>query len=326
MKEEIAGEINGLESPNPETTPAVLTKRQEIRKKELFLSLTLLLATFFTTLIAGFSLDYAFRHAGHAGPLEVFPGLSSLLRHPARLFGGLSFSLTLLTILSTHELGHYLACRYYGIDSTLPFFIPFPSIIGTLGAFIRIRSPFVNRRALFDVGIAGPLAGFAFILPALILGFRASQLITLDSTGGLYFGEPLLFKLAAQLFIPDHGTHQTINLHPVGWAAWFGLLATSLNLLPIGQLDGGHVTYALFGPKLHRIISLGMILMLIPLGLLAWRTPSYLFFGVILLLLGLRHPRTLNNEEPIGKGRFYIGAIALLIFVLSFVPIPVTIK
>ncbi len=195
--------------------------------------------------------------------------LTGILTHPLDLLNGLPFAFTILVILLAHEMGHYLTCRYYGIDATLPYIIPVPPFIflgadtvvplnpfGTFGAVIKIRSRFPDRRQLFDVGIAGPLAGFIFIIPSLIVGLQLSTPYTSadPSQGTLEFGEPLIFRLAAMAFFPGEA-NAAISLHPIGWAAWFGMLATSINLLPIGQLDGGHIVYGLFGARSHRIIS-----------------------------------------------------------------------
>src|SRR5205085_12096445 len=185
--------------------------------------------------------------------------------HPLVLFDGIAFSLTLMTILLAHEMGHYFACRYYGINASLPYFLPAPTLIGTLGAFIRIRSPIYTRRALFDVGVAGPLAGFAVLLPALILGLLHSKILPgVANRGDFVFGTPLALRLLEWVFF--HGVSVAdINLHPVARAAWVGLLATALNLLPIGQLDGGHILYSFFG-QTHKLLSRLFVAAIIPIG------------------------------------------------------------
>jgi membrane-associated protease RseP (regulator of RpoE activity) len=310
-----------------EPLPLVMPHSIGPARREIIVSLLLFFLTFLTTTLAGAQFELNFRQGGMSNStfLEVFA-------QPSLLFLGLPFSLTLLIILLSHEMGHYLACRYYAIHATLPYFLPIPffSPIGTLGAFIRIKAPFVGSRALFDVGVAGPIAGFVFVIPALIIGIWHSQIVPLVPSEGLLsfdkFGRPLLFEVVAGLLLPYVGTNETINLHPIGWAAWFGLFATCLNLLPIGQLDGGHMTYALFGRRLHKVISLAFIFLLIPLGVLAWPTPSYLVFATVLFIIGLRHPQTLNDGEPVGKARFYVGLLALLIFLLCFIPIPISLR
>jgi membrane-associated protease RseP (regulator of RpoE activity) len=195
---------------------------------------------------------------------------------------------------------------------------------GTFGAVIRIRSAFRDRKQLFDVGIAGPLAGFVFVVPAMILGIVYSKDFVFTDTSGvaLEFGEPLIFQLAANLLYTA-GDGSSISLHPVGMAAWFGMLATSLNLLPIGQLDGGHIVYALFGPKIHRYVSYLAFLGLISISLLSWPSASYLVFAFVLIIMGFRHPRPYQEHVGIKGWRWVIAAIGLLIFILTFIPVPI---
>ena len=253
--------------------------------------------------------------------------LSGILTHPLDLLNGLPFAFTILVILLAHEMGHYLTCRYYGIDATLPYLIPAPppfNPFGTFGAVIKIRSRFPDRRQLFDVGIAGPLAGFIFIIPSLIVGLQLSiPFSSADpSQGTLEFGEPLIFRLAAMAFFPG-AAGAPINLHPIGWAAWFGMLATSINLLPIGQLDGGHIVYGLFGARSHRIISYVAFGALVGISFYSWPMLGYLLFALILLFIGFRHPRPGTEFPSLGRGRFLIALIGLIIFVLTFMPVPV---
>ncbi len=250
------------------------------------------------------------------------PGSISLLQW---ITYGLPFSLTLLSIIATHEMGHYLTAKHYGVDTTPPVFIPFPlSIIGTLGAFILIKSPFPNRRALIDIGLAGPFAGFLVCLPALFIGIagsRAHPTPVSDSSIGL--GLPLLFQGVTAWLWPNLPQDQDFLLSPVGLAAWFGLLLTAINLLPIGQLDGGHATYALFRTKAHKLSSL-FFFALLPLSYFA---PSWLFFALFAYLLGIRraHPPTLDDIEPLPRSRIVMGMLALVVFVLCFTPEPIKI-
>jgi membrane-associated protease RseP (regulator of RpoE activity) len=233
---------------------------------------------------------------------------------------GLRLMFGILSILTAHEMGHYLAARRYRVDATLPFFIPFPSLVGTLGAFIRIRSPIPNRRALFDIGVAGPLAGFLVCIPVLWLGVREAAVVSLDpASGGVFLGEPLLFQWIARWLhgpIPDG---MTLTLGPLGLAGWFGLFVTALNLIPVGQLDGGHATYALLRRYAHRISAIGwwVCVALIYFG------PNWILWAVLLRFLGRRHPPTLNDGLPVGDGRALIGLLCLAIFVVCFVPNPV---
>ncbi len=241
------------------------------------------------------------------------------------LIGGPAMAVGVLSILLAHEMGHYLAARWYGIDATLPYFIPFPfaffSLVGTLGAVIRIRSPFPDRRALFDVGIAGPLAGFVALLPVLALGVLEAQVAPLDPRPGvLYLGEPLLFQWAGQLVHGSLGPHETLVIGPWGMAAWFGLLVTGLNLMPIGQLDGGHVVYGLFGARVHLKISRAASWVCLAL---LWFGPQWLMWAVLMRLLGRAHPATWYDAAPVGRGRQIVGALGALVFVVSFVPDPI---
>jgi membrane-associated protease RseP (regulator of RpoE activity) len=235
--------------------------------------------------------------------------------------GGPRLTLALISILMAHEMGHYVACRIYGVDATLPYFLPFPvlSLVGTLGAFIRIRAPFPNRRALFDIGIAGPLAGFALCLPVLVLGVREAQVIPSVREAGLYLGEPLLFRGAILLLRGATPDDMTLSLGPVGLAAWFGLFVTALNLIPIGQLDGGHVTYALFRRRAMLISRVGSWVCVA----LVYFGPNWIFWSILLRILGRRHPPTLDDGQPLGRGRAWIAALGLLVFVGCFVPNPI---
>ena len=238
-------------------------------------------------------------------------------RHPAELMGGLPFSLTLLTILLAHEFGHYLACVYYRIDASLPYFLPSP-FFGTFGAFIRIRSPIYSRRALFDVGIAGPLAGFVFLLPALAVGLAFSKLVPgIGHQTSVQFGVPALEWLLEHAIFPGAASTD-VYLHPVARAAWVGVFATALNLLPIGQLDGGHILYSLW-PGGHKRVSRVLAFCLIPLGYL-WL--GWLLWGAILLWLGRRHPAICDDSE-VGLGRRRLGALALMVFLLCFMFVPI---
>ena len=301
-------------SPQDENLPAPETEKPRFR-----LALLLLLVTFATTVWAGSFWHVSFMvGSGRSSPDTAgFAGWPDLLL-------GLPYSITVLAILLAHEMGHYLTCRYYGIRATLPFAIPapFPFPFGTLGAVIRIKSPFRDRRQLFDVGIAGPLAGFVLIVPALIIGLGYSTDFTPPSPGGTTyeFGEPLLFRLAAELFVPA-GEDWNINLHPIGWAAWFGMLATGMNLLPIGQLDGGHIVYALLGRRGHRTVSYAALGGLVALGI--WCFFGYLCFAVILVFMGLKHPAPSVPAGTLDRRRILAAVAGLLLLVLTFIPAPV---
>src|SRR6516225_3397023 len=240
---------------------------------------------------------------------------------------GLWYSVTILAILGCHELGHYVACRYYDVDASLPYFLPVPiSITGTLGAFIRIREPIPQKRMLFDIGIAGPLAGFVIAVPALFIGVAMSHVVRVPPDfSGFELGEPLLFKLAEWLLWGKISDPYSLNLHPIAFAAWFGLLATALNLFPIGQLDGGHICYAVLGTKSTyvTIASIG-----IAIGLAAYFSSSWIVWTglmvVMLVLFGPRHPRVFDEHVPLDRSRRILAFVALAIFILCFTPAPIS--
>jgi membrane-associated protease RseP (regulator of RpoE activity) len=293
-------------------------------RREWALSLLLFLATLLSTTFAGL----VYYTGGEGDEISSF---LLLLSHPSLLVHGLFFSIPFLAILLAHELGHFFACRYYSIRCTPPYFIPLPlNMAGTLGAFIRIRSPFPNKRALFDVGVAGPLAGFIVALPVLFFGIANSRLLPIAMIpGGINFGEPLIFRWIGALML-GYSPHKQVMLgHPAAMAAWFGLLATSLNLFPIWQLDGGHITYAFLGRAFQKKISVISASVLVFISFLAWPIPSYLVFALLILILGWRnhllHPATLSDEIGLTKGRVLIFYVALAILIVSFTPVPVSI-
>jgi membrane-associated protease RseP (regulator of RpoE activity) len=238
--------------------------------------------------------------------------------------GGWSYSIPILTILGAHEFGHYFYCRKYGVDASLPYFLPAPfPLTGTLGAVIRIRQAFPSKAALFDIAVAGPIAGFIALLPFLYVSFRYQTTAQIDPNTAIVFGEPLLFKLMSFLWFGPlpAGFDETIS--PMGMAAWVGMLATALNLLPFGQLDGGHVAYALFGRRawIVSLVTLSVTL------LLTIRSRAYFLTAVTMLVmayfLGLRHPAVPDSEAPLDRGRKAIAILVLVIFVLCFTPVPI---
>lgn len=239
---------------------------------------------------------------------------------PAQLAMGLAFSLTALTILLAHELGHYVACRRYGLPCTLPYFLPMPFNFGTLGAFIRIKSPIRTKSELFDVGIAGPIAGFVALLPFLVYGVAHSHFATMKPGGAFYkLGHPLALELLARLFHGAALPGTRLDLHPVAVGAWLGLFATALNLLPLGQLDGGHILYAVVGPAQRRL-ALPLALLLGGLGFL-WQ--GWWVWCFLLLVLGLFHPPVYDETEPLDGRRKALAWLALALLVLSFSPAPI---
>jgi len=238
---------------------------------------------------------------------------------------GFWYSGTLLGILGAHEMGHYLLCRYYNVDASLPYFIPAPILLtGTLGAVIRIREAFPTRRVLFDIGVAGPIAGFVVLVPALFIGMTMSNVVPAPTDGQLIFlGEPLLFKLASHAIIGPVRDGYTINIHPMVFAAWFGMLATALNLLPFGQLDGGHITYATLGRWSVPIslVTVGSAVVMTAFVSGSWFVMA-LVMVAMLFMLGPRHPRVLDEHEPLGTERYAIAVFALIMLILCFTPVP----
>jgi len=246
----------------------------------------------------------------------------------ARLFPlSALYAAVLMAILSVHEAGHYLTCRRHGVDASLPYFIPGPPFLGTFGAFIRIRSPLYFKKQVFDVGANGPLAGFALTLPALAVGLALSKVVPFTPTPDtINFGEPLLFKLAAALILGPIPEGSTVVLHPVGWAAWVGLLVTSINLVPLGQLDGGHVLYAVLGRR-ARSVSKAMVGVMFVMGVFFHTT--WILLAVVMLVVErrngtrLKHPEVVDEGEPLDPRRRRTAVLVLAVFVLSFIPAPV---
>ena len=239
---------------------------------------------------------------------------------------GLWYSVSILAILGAHEFGHYYACRYYRVDASLPYFLPAPlPLTGTLGAFIRIRQIIPGKRELFDIGIAGPLAGFIVAIPVLLIGMWMSHVAQLpaDTRGFVELGEPLLFKAASWLFWGTPPDGYSVNMHPMAFAAWFGLLATALNLFPIGQLDGGHISYAVLGRK-STFVTLGTVLCLVALTYMSSSWFVWTVLTVVMLItFGPRHPRTFDEDVPLDRTRLWLAAFAALMFILCFTPAPI---
>lgn len=313
------------------------TKREWVRHAVLFL------LTVITTTIAGIAaaapepevrqialasiLDYIL-YVPRYYFLTVAALISSAFTDPWILTQGLLFSAALLAILTAHEMGHYVACRRYGVSATLPFFIPAPPLFlaGTFGAFIKIKSPIPSRRALFDIGLAGPLAGFLVAVPIAVLGVLHIKPPGPDVGYGIIFNDPLLFRLVAKLLGITLDPLAPTN--PYYMAAWIGLLVTSLNLMPVGQLDGGHGTLAVFGPRAHKLIgrvAFVTMAVLAVLGFLWHGSPSGFLYTVLLgVMLRVRHPLP-EEIEPLGQQRLLAGVITLVVFALCFWPFPITI-
>ena len=263
-------------------------------------------------------------------PVAYFNSVVALIHQvivdPSLLLVGVAFAVCLLCILFAHEMGHYLACRHYGVDATLPYFIPAPPLFlaGTFGAFIKIRSPIPSRRALFDIGLAGPLAGFVIALPVSIIGLMALQPGAHEGAG-IVFNDPLLFRILARILRVPLNPYSPTN--PYYMAAWIGLLVTSLNLMPVGQLDGGHGTFAVFGGRAHKLIghiAFVVVVVLAVLGFWWHGSPSGFLYAVLLgIMLRVRHPQP-ALIEPLGTKRLIIAILTLIVFVVCFVPFPIT--
>jgi membrane-associated protease RseP (regulator of RpoE activity) len=292
--------------PEPFREPGFMPPWPAPKPPRRLLHLGLLLATVATTVIAG----------------ALQQGVNPLAA-PELLYKGIPFSFTLLLILGAHEMGHYLVSRRHHLDVSLPYFIPappIPFIIGTFGAFIRIRSPIKDKLALLDVGCSGPLTGVLVAIPVILVGLKLSTVTVMGGGGeGLILGEPLLFKLLSWLALGPMTPEQNVILHPVAFAGWIGLLVTALNLIPVGQLDGGHVAYALF-PEYHRYISLVSLGLLVICGVLFWQ--GWLMWAVLLAFLGWRHPPPYQFWVPLDRRRRVLGIISIVVFVLTFSPAP----
>ena len=318
-----------LSGPNPARAPSRTSRGQ------LFVHLFLFLAALGSAVIAGGFLAgtdlLGTRFAEIGGARFPVPTRIEF----AELGVGLTFGVTFIGILLCHELGHYFVARRHGVPVSLPYFIPVPpyfSLVGTLGAFIRLRGIITSRSVLFDIGVAGPLASFFLSLPLLLAGLGLSEVVVSPETDTYPFkvffvGEPVwlgssaLLRLAAWLTVPGLDAGHAVLLHPLAFAGWLGIFVTALNLIPLGQLDGGHILYAFVGPRQQ---SLGMvfILLLVPLGLVWW---GWWLWAGIALAVGrgrLGHPPVQMEEARLGRGRTILGWVALAIFILSFSPAP----
>lgn len=301
----------------PEPVPVWVAAARPVPPQRIWLNVLLLVATLVTTLWTGaehwLSFDADFRQP--TGPIDV---VSTVLH------GGW-YALTIMAILGAHELGHYMACRYYGIRASLPYFLPVPlPLTGTAGAFIKIREPITSKQSLFDIGIAGPLAGFVVAVPALLIGLNLSRVATLPPDfQGLALGEPLLFKVVSYAIFGTLPDNVSVNMHPMAFAAWFGLLATALNLVPIGQFDGGHIAYATLGRHAHRV-TIGALVGTIGLSFYSSSWIGWTVIAVgLLFAFGWRHPAVWDEDVPLDRTRQWLALVALVIFVLCFTPAPI---
>lgn len=272
-------------------------------KKIPYLHIILFISTFLTTLTAG----------------ALQKGVN-IFREPDRIIEGLPFAGTLMAILLCHELAHYIASKKHHTNATLPYFIPAPSIIGTFGAFIKMKSPIITRRALIDIGASGPISGFIVSVAACIVGLSMSEVVSLQQTdGALRLGDSILFSFLSKVVIGVSPDNNDIFLHPVAFAGWIGLFVTSLNLIPIGQLDGGHIAFAILGER-HRYLSVVLVIILGILGIFYWE--GWALWAVLMLILGIKHPPVIYWEVPLNSKRRFIGLLSLIIFIITFIPAP----
>ena len=300
-------------------------------RQRYWLHVLLLLLTCLTTLVMGARMQYNFKHGQPAlsmsdDSLPYFP-IDWAYSHPARLMGGLPFMATVMLFFMAHEMGHYLYCRHYGVYATLPFFIPMPTPIGTMGAVIVIRSRIRSRAALFDIGIAGPIAGFVVAFVALAVSLAWSKPLHFSPGNAEYeLGYPLIFHYLHRVLVsagmlrgPSALPLNRLLLHPVAIAAWVGMFATSLNLLPGGQLDGGHIIYSI-APRVHKLVSRLTILILLPLAYYFW--VGWFLWAILLQISSFRHPHVAEWPRVSG-GRIWLAVLALLMLVLTLSPTPI---
>jgi membrane-associated protease RseP (regulator of RpoE activity) len=316
--------------------PLIKTREAELSTARVAVHLTLLIVTAVCTTLTGAAYAVQAQVSEDPNFIELlFAPVVAVLREASNgnldpLAQGLLFTFTLLTILSAHELGHYFACRHYGIRATLPFFIPAPPAItpfGTLGAVIKIKEPIKSRKALFDIGIAGPLAGFVFALPAAVVGLMSATPAPVTDpalvSGRLQFNDPLLFIIISKAL----GLPKWIEWNPVYWAAWGTILVTALNLFPVGQLDGGHVLYAVLGKRVHKWVSIAVAASCGTLAvttILLHQPPVYMLWTLVLFfLLRVGHPPVIE-EEPLGRTRIILAILAAIVFLICFMPLPIT--
>jgi membrane-associated protease RseP (regulator of RpoE activity) len=272
-------------------------------QKKLFLHIFLFLLTFLTTVFAG----------------ALQSGVN-VIEEPGKFYKGLPFSLTLMSILLAHELSHYIASKKHNVQATLPYFIPAPTLIGTFGAFIKMKSPVTTRKALLDIGISGPLAGFIISVIVSVMGLSLSRIVPIQETKeALSLGDSLLFSTLSHLILDYQPGSQDVLLHPVAFAGWIGFFVTFLNLLPIGQLDGGHIAYALFGER-QSYFSKILIPILFLLGIFLWE--GWALWAIVLLILGLKHPPVYYSEVPLDGKRKFLGWLGFFIFIITFIPEP----
>lgn len=284
---------------NPDTRPEPVIQE---KKRIPILHISLFVVTVFTTLFAG----------------ALQQGINPL-ENAAGLLKGIPFAASLLFILGSHEFGHYYMARRNGVDATLPLFIPAPSLIGTFGAVIRMKSPIMDRRALIDIGAAGPLVGIAVTIPILVTGLYMSKVQPLPAEGAITLGSSVLMTFFSWFVHGSLPEGMDVVLHPLAFSGWIGLLVTSLNLMPVGQLDGGHVAYALFGPR-QKYLGWLFVAVIVFLGVVY--SIGWLLWVVFIYFVGVKHPPVVYDWVPLDTKRKLIGWLTILVFVLTFTPVP----
>jgi len=292
-------------------------------KRRIWLNIVLFVLTIFSTLFVGISLSISFKYPevlAQNSPSAL--DLVEKLRDPQVISLSIIYVVVLLGILLGHEMGHFLTCRYYKINATLPYFIPAPTLIGTFGAFIKIKSPITRKQQLFDIGVAGPLTGFILSVPALVYGLSLSKAVPpiVRDEAVYVFGEPLILKIFGAMIFKDIPPDYGVFLHPVAFAGWVGILVTALNLFPFGQLDGGHISYALLGKK-SRNLTRFFLGVFIAMGIFFW--VGWFIWAFLLLFMGLKHPPVQDEGAHLSPRRKFISYVIILIFILCFIPDPI---
>jgi hypothetical protein len=286
-----------------------------------WLNLLLFLVTCLSAFFVGLTWSVSYIYSEQLTGDSQFVLSTQMFTDPAVISLSLVYAAVLIVILLGHEMGHYLTCRYYRIEATLPFFIPAPTLIGTLGAFIKIKSPITRKKQLFDIGVSGPLTGFLLSLPAVIYGLSLSKIVpAIPREDTFVFGEPLLLRLIGGILFRGAAAESDLFIHPIAFAGWVGILVTAFNLFPVGQLDGGHVSYALIGQKSRPLAKLFLGVFIV-MGIFFW--VGWIVWALVILLLGLKHPRVIDESEPLSAWRRVLGAAVVGIFILSFIPAPI---
>jgi hypothetical protein len=305
-------------SPPPQPPPR---RRSFFDVDRTWLNVLLLVLTLISTYWIGMTWSLSYLYADSKEAEAILGAGAAVFKDPRVVSMSLVYMVVLIGILLAHEMGHYLTCRYYGLNATLPFFIPAPTLIGTMGAFIRIRSPITRKHQLFDVGVGGPLAGFLLTIPAVAYGLSVSKVLpALPREESIIFGEPLLFKIIGSIVLGDVPAGYDIVVHPVAFAGWVGTLVTAMNLFPIGQLDGGHVMYAVFGTRVRRWAP-WILAAFVLMGIFFFA--GWFLWAILIRILGFRHPPVFDENVPLSAGRRWAAYIVIVIFVLSFIPAPV---